>query len=1314
VLPRADIPSSTPTHSLLSLITLEVLLLGTYRFSMHGERENQELGIEGNIAAPPGRTISSDKELLAAISDFYARNPNVIGGGDILTVTGGKPVARAGMVAAILAGLAIEGGERAMLRIVIVLPPGDDVAEADGRAWESFGKSFEMLACRPLEADEAAWFRDYLVIQAATDGRHVSLLALMAEQPERTAIIVVEAAEYRDDAIAPFVADGAQTPLIPEDVWAPQVHALAVAVAPIARERHLYVALDVNEGSPIRPVLGDLILSVDGFGVIGSTAEESAETIVAKRVDAWDRWIALGQAGRALADVDALPPVIDPQKAFLRVQLLHKAGLRLEALALIRSEFLARGELDPSTRVRLGRIAEDAGAAQLAAELIAPCIDALESREDLESALGTLQHRDDGLAARIATRLEARFPNAEGIRRHRRQQLLRARDHAGLADFLRESDPSRAGFHARLAEAFAGTAVPDYVGLIQSGDTTEISDGYRLASIVDALARGLIWHAFNLVGDIPKGPAQAERWEGLALEVLERGFLQAGPEGEPAAGIEATEALLGKLIGRLAGDPMNARLRSGIVDLLKPDVAGTTGLALIAKYVLDLAGRPVAVDKGAKEGSANMEWMMAHKPFLHRALNWLQAEQPIIIGKLALPAELLTESPDEAISALSSYIERAPISDDSDIHSVQLYLALAAAMAPHAADPDIDLRLYRLAAGKIASSGFAQTGRDLVETAVQAGTATPRRRRLAWFAVADTYHRTRDHLTGLVALACAFAADNRADEEELWQEVYGLTRLLRDIGLLDAALTMVDKGRELLERMKLTKTYSHRLDLLALQVRLAQRDRDDPDELAALLAEATAIGRTVLDHQDQTAPTGIILGQLIRDARERGVDVPGESDEVFAELNKWAGGTLAAMIAATSAPVPTLAQLAGLAAAIPPARYAEDVGFDMGNIAFLAQRTLASDIILAAPEDVSFALELLADRGTALPNWDEAAAPPAVPQQDEPAAVARAISTDGVDVLQLGFDARGRLIRVAASGGALAKPVVEDSDKFSRAAFHVWSQAFPYRYGIDESPNLFYRTTEPLQLSWSAERPTILSASSELQSFPPNILYDGTEFLGRKAPAAAVPSLSWLSGARERNHKGDGRRVAWISTAEGDDGRSTLTLLAQRLDVPFTDHGFEVDHGGTLPERFAGASIAVLTAHGGVHPEGRYFQLVSDEGVLKVSAADLAAAVRNVGVVILFICSGGRTDKHPMANTTLGLAKQVLDRGCSAVIASPWPLDSQVPPHWLDAFLTRWEAGDRLMDAAFAANQAVDKRFALDPARGLAMTTYGDGLLTKP
>jgi len=97
----------------MSFIALEVLPLRTYRFPMHGEKENEELNKEGNIAAPPERRISSPKELLVAISNFYAQNLHVIGGGDILSITGGKPAKRAGMVAASLAGLAIEGGARA-------------------------------------------------------------------------------------------------------------------------------------------------------------------------------------------------------------------------------------------------------------------------------------------------------------------------------------------------------------------------------------------------------------------------------------------------------------------------------------------------------------------------------------------------------------------------------------------------------------------------------------------------------------------------------------------------------------------------------------------------------------------------------------------------------------------------------------------------------------------------------------------------------------------------------------------------------------------------------------------------------------------------------------------------------------------------------------------------------------------------------------------------------------------------------------------------------------------------------------------------
>src|SRR3546814_5449877 len=118
--------------------------------------------------------------------------------------------------------------------------------------------------------------------------------------------------------------------------------------------------------------------------------------------------------------------------------------------------------------------------------------------------------------------------------------------------------------------------------------------------------------------------------------------------------------------------------------------------------------------------------------------------------------------------------------------------------------------------------------------------------------------------------------------------------------------------------------------------------------------------------------------------------------------------------------------------------------------------------------------------------------------------------------------------------------------------------------------------------------------------------------------------------------------------------------------------------------------------------------MVSEEGVLRVTAGELANALRNIGIVILFVCSGGRTDKHPGANTTIGLAKQILDRGCTAVVASPWPLDARVPSHWLPAFLEHSKAGKRLIDACFEANRVFDSRCAQDPARGLAMTPFGN------
>ncbi len=677
-----------------------------------------------------------------------------------------------------------------------------------------------------------------------------------------------------------------------------------------------------------------------------------------------------------------------------------------------------------------------------------------------------------------------------------------------------------------------------------------------------------------------------------------------------------------------------------------------------------------------------MDWLMERKPFLTAAFAWMEAEGPIVVGRSVLPSDLLTEPADEVVSAVADYLTYAPPGAFEDTSAMLTWLAFGASVAPHSSNPDYDLRLIRLVAGKLASAGDVQQARDLAEQALINSSTSARRRRLGWFAMADVYARGGNSIEGLLAIACTLTADDGGDEEEICQEITGVARLLRDCGLHDQARVAIDKARTLLDRMGLSDRYGHQLDTLKLQLRqMSLRAMEDKDAvLTALLVDVVANGRDVLHHRGFTVPTAALLGQLLRTARLQGLTVPPEADGTFDELRQHARGSFGELIATMSKARPTAEELFAALQALGPARYSDDVGFDMRNLAIAAGRALAGEGLLKNPEDAAFVLDLLADRGVALPGWDEAAVPaPAPATIGETAEIARAVSRAGVSVVQASFDEEGRLVRLATTGGELGQPTRETDDVILEERMKRWEVEFPYAYGIDEStPNLFYTTTVDLRISQLPDGPVVVAADASFQAFPPNLLFVDGEFAGRTRPMAATPSLAWLGRAREGAFIGDGRRCAWISIAAGGDSQ-TLPMIAERLQPTFEDYGFTVDNGPVLPGSFGGATLAVVTAHGGVHPEGHYFQVVSDEGVLRVTAADLANALRNIGVVVLFVCSGGRADKHPAANTTLGLAKQIVDRGCSAVIASPWPLDARVPSHWLPAFLDWWTKGATLI-----------------------------------
>ena len=1249
------------------------------------------------------------------LQTFIVRNPEVFGGADIYNLDFGTPVARAGMLAAVLTGL-VDGDRRpAVRRFVIVVAPGREAANAFEDAWTQLVATFMLLAQREMDPREREWIKNRIEIVVTTDRRFSSVLDVIAAQSERSVVIVTEAASFRDDDVEAYIATGATTPLRSEDVWAPQLHALASAAVALARERALYVALDANELSPGREALASLLLSIDGCGVMGSSSDDDPETILSVQVDQWDAWVREGRLGQALNAVDALPEQFDDHKPFLRIQLLHRAGHLQHALQAIREEIALGRALDGCSRVKLARIAEDADASALASQILGPAIDALDNREDLESALVTARNiGSDLLEEQVAARLNSLFPGSASLRQRRRRLAASSRDYKGAAAIAAEApgDEASVKFYETLSRFLSVEQVPDYHALLsEAGRDQAMTDAYRMASVSDALSRKLVVHAFDLATPLPSTQAQQERGERLLLRTLEQLLLAIGSTGALPVASGDFQAAFVTLIERLAAEPSNQALRIGLVRLVQPAVAGTTGLALLAAVVLQLASRPIQLRKGGAPGKAGMAWLMERKAFLNAGFEWLKAEEPVVIGRLSLPDALMTEPPDEVVSAVADYLTFAPIDTAEDTGALLLWLAFGTSVVPHTSDPSYDLRLIRLVAGKLASAGEVQQARDLAEQAILNSASNEHRRRLGWFAMADVYNRCGIQLEALLAIACTLAASDTGDEEEVYQEITGVARVLRDCGLHDHARMAIGKARDLLNRMGLSETYAHQLDTVELQIRqMGLGMAGAPDaEIKMLLTDVIENARAVIEHRGLTAPAGVMLGQLLRLARERGVAIPDGADELFGELRKHAKGNLAKLMETMTTATPSADDLLAVARAGGSARYSDDVGFDMRNGAIVAGRALASSDFISDPERTSFALEMLTDRGVAVPGWDEAAVPAAAPGAiGEPAEIARAISRGSISVVQAGFDEFGSLVRVSTIDGNVEAPVRESGDVIAEERLKRWAVDFPYAYGIDESTaNLFYTSTADLRLSELPKGPVVFVANASLQSFPPNLLYVDEEFAGRTRPMAAAPSLAWLGEARTKGMIGDGRLCAWISTAIAGESQ-TLSMIAQRLEPTLNAHGFIVDNGPTLPKAFAGARMAVITAHGGVHPEGKYFQVVSDEGILRVTAGDLANALRNVSVVILFVCSGGRADKHPAANTTLGLAKQILDRGCAAVIASPWPLDARVPSHWLPAFLDHWKQGRTLIDANFEANRVVDRTFAQDPARGLAMTVFGN------
>ena len=271
------------------------------------------------------------------------------------------------------------------------------------------------------------------------------------------------------------------------------------------------------------------------------------------------------------------------------------------------------------------------------------------------------------------------------------------------------------------------------------------------------------------------------------------------------------------------------------------------------------------------------------------AFEWMESDGALIIGRAVFPKELLTEPADKWIPVIEKLLVRFgnDLGNEKDDGAFLKWLCLGASLAPHSADPNQDLYLIRLAAARLIPAGKVQTARDMAELVLQVAGENATRQRIAWSVFADIYHRLGNSVEALLALACAAAGDARVTEQQAWQETDTLARILREVGLYDAARHVVEKARTILHRMQLVGINSHPLDLMHLQIDLLElRHLGDPDSarIAALLSGVTSVAKQALEIHDDPTPVAMMMAQIVRLAHQKAVPIHAETKKALAEL----------------------------------------------------------------------------------------------------------------------------------------------------------------------------------------------------------------------------------------------------------------------------------------------------------------------------------------------------------------------------------------------------------------------------------------------
>jgi Tfp pilus assembly protein PilF len=1090
------------------------------------------------------------------------------------------------------------------------------------------------------------------------------------------------------------------------------------------RETGGYAFLHVDETPPQNPELQATLVAIEHCYTSIISDQGDPGEIVARRMPTWISWAVTGKKDDAVKEIQALDFTNEAARLHLVLQLTYRARRYDETLNLLEQLEPHLEGFEKHHIVQLAWIAYKCGDSSAAQKLLPQNPIGVNERTWLEEGLElATQFENDELITRYDAQLGQIFPNSERLRENRDRRLLfncrEISTHSGYV-FTTSGFSDR---HLEILEALTILSLR-YEDLIERANKWE-TEWFELAVICCAMHAhtvGKYFDAIEVGRIITASTLYGRQATQIVLSSTRALMLKGGVSHEER---DYYRLPLMAVVDFLAQSPHEADVRASFSRLLSVEACGDFGLPVIAVTMLELAdvGISNALEPEEMHGDLDDANEKADEDItgaaLMRCLAWIGEQGYGEFGVTVLPRELVGPHPDRVIRLVSRMMLHVGAVEgrDMDLKTMSQIVLVACAIRPYAStEHDEDLRLLRLLAGHYVHAGRLQHARDMAEQILAIGQDTEVRRRLAWLAYADVYQRCRNPMDALLGLACAFATDTSINKADLWQEVYVAIRVFRDLGMTELAKEFLPVLKQLIADLGYDPEMDSRIVATELGLRVVEISRLDCNGVSALIGDLMKACQRARD-KSEVLPLVVMLGQVVRAAEERSLAVPIKAREILKDLLGRVGTHESEAVEFVSSLVPTKEQVVSMFNSLERAMFGTDVASDLAVVGIAARRLLSeSGNTIDASQAKSLAVELLADQTMTLTDSSPKLT------ADWALQYALSLNHEGLDVVFMALNTVDELSVTLVSKGYAIDLEQPRHEKSFRLRMRAWLEKYPKAYGLIDSydgNNEFFNTMEALDVRLPDSEGLLIVAEPLLQQLTANLVVvkprDGgfEYFYGSRVAVGFVPALSWLSSTRGRARAGTGGYRAWIAANSGSEATGTLDIALARMSDTFQKFGFVVDTNRRLPSDVADSSLVVVTGHGGLAQEGRYLHSIRDEEDLIEPPSALAESLAGVELVILFVCSGGRIDKHPWGNRTVGLPRQLLNKGVRAVIASAWPLDVKVTYTWLEPFMNAWNAGATVLQATKKANEVVRTRLGDHPQYSLAMSVYGDLLLRK-